>query len=67
MICPARLEEVKMQSCPAYEALHGDIKMQSCPAYEDIHDRQVKVESGNTIKDVAIADNSQVDMKPVAM
>jgi len=29
-ICPATLQEddaVKMQSCPAYEALHDDIKM----------------------------------------
>ena len=52
---PQEVDAVKMQSCPAYEALHDNIKMQSCPAYEHIQGR------GNTIKDVAVADSSQVD------
>jgi len=59
------VDEVKMQSCPAYEAVHDDVKLQTCPAYEVIHDRKVKVESHNTIKDVAVEDISQAKEKPV--
>jgi len=41
-------DDVKMQSCPAYEVIHDNVKMQSCPAYDTIKDyngANVKMES----------------------
>jgi len=63
-IHPAILEEVDVRSCPAYEAVHNDTDLRSCPVYEVIHDRKVKVESHNTIKDVAVENTSQAKEKP---
>ena len=33
-----RGDQIKMQSCPAYESVGDNVKMQSCPAYETIKD-----------------------------